>query len=147
MLGWLFDSVGRIRMNTITYSLSGILIAVVGLLFWKADMIGLQAWVWALGWIVTFFVASAAASAAYLTVGEGFPSGMRAKGIALSFVIGTAIGGMAAPSLFEWLVRTETRTGILAYCLFAAALMVGAGATAWYLGFEGEKKSLEDVAG
>jgi MFS family permease len=146
MLGRLFDRVGRRPMIIITYALSGILLAITGLLFWKAEAIGLGVWVWAACWTVTFFFASTAASAAYLTVGEGFASGMRAKAIALSIAFGIGIGGIAAPFFFEWLVQTETRAGILYYCLFAAALMGTAAATAWRLGFPSEKQSLEAVA-
>ena len=50
-------------------------------------------------WSVIFFVASAAASAAYLTASEVFPLEMRAMSIALFYAVGTAAGGVLAPWL------------------------------------------------
>jgi MFS family permease len=47
--------------------------------------------------MVTFFFASAAASAAYLTAGEIFPLEIRALAIAFFFAIGTGIGGVVGP--------------------------------------------------
>ena len=43
-------------------------------------------------WSVVFFFASAAASAAYLTVGECFPLEIRALTIALFYAFGTLLG-------------------------------------------------------
>src|SRR5437660_1036944 len=70
VLGKLFDSVGRKQMITITYALSGVLLALSGWLFHQGL---LTAKTQALAWTVIFFVASAAASSAYLTVSEIFP--------------------------------------------------------------------------
>ena len=57
--GRLFDTVGRRPMITITYALSGILLALSGWLFQHGL---LTAQTQALCWTVIFFVASAAAS-------------------------------------------------------------------------------------
>ena len=51
-----------------------------------------------LAWTAIFFVASAAASSAYLTVGESFPLEMRAIAIALFYAFGTGVGGVAGPA-------------------------------------------------
>jgi len=48
----------------------------------------------AMFWTAIFFFASAAASAAYLTVSESFPLEARALAIACFYALGTAIGGI-----------------------------------------------------
>src|SRR5690606_28304125 len=74
LLGRLFDTVGRRRMIAFTYAASGLLLALTAALF-AAGMLGVVAQTAA--WSVVFFFASAAASSAYLTVGESFPLEMR----------------------------------------------------------------------
>ena len=49
---------------------------------------------------IIFFIASAGASAAYLTASEIFPMETRALCIAFFYAIGTAAGGIAGPLLF-----------------------------------------------
>ena len=82
LLGPLFDSIGRKPMIAATYALSGVLLAIVGWLFSEA-LLGAAALTFA--WSVIFFFASAAASAAYLTVGESFP--LEARAMAIAFFI------------------------------------------------------------
>ena len=94
MLGKLFDTLGRRLMITVTYALSGILMALTGWLFALGWLDAMQQ---TLAWTVIFFVASAAASSAYLTVGESFPLEMRAIAIALFYAFGTGVGGVAGP--------------------------------------------------
>ncbi|HET9046675.1 MAG TPA: MFS transporter, partial [Casimicrobiaceae bacterium] len=103
LLGPLFDQIGRRLMITITYALSGMLIIVVGMLF-KADMMTAQTQTMA--WSLVFFFASAAASSAYLTVGECFPLEIRASAIAWFYALGTALGGIAGPIVFGRLVAS-----------------------------------------
>ena len=67
ILGPLFDSVGRKKMISGTYILSGALLAVSAFLF-EAGV--LDATTQTVMWVITFFFASAGASAAYLTVSE-----------------------------------------------------------------------------
>ncbi len=62
-----------------------------------------------IAWMIVFFFASAAASAAYLTVSEIFPVEIRALAIAAFYAFGTAIGGVAAPALFGALIATGKR--------------------------------------
>ena len=50
--------------------------------------------------LATFFLASAGASSAYLTVSEIFPMETRALAIAFFYAIGTAVGGITGPLLF-----------------------------------------------
>ncbi len=72
LLGHLFDTIGRRKMIAATYALSGVLLALTGWLF-HAGMLTAQTQT--IAWMIIFFVASAAASSAYLTVSEIFPLG------------------------------------------------------------------------
>lgn len=143
LLGPLFDSIGRKVMITLTYAMSGILMAASAFAFQQG---WLSAWEQTLAWTVIFFFASPAASAAYLTVGEAFPLEMRAIAIALFYAFGTAIGGVAGPALFGWLIEGGQRGDIFWGFLLAAVLMLVAAATEWRLGFAAERMPLEDVA-
>src|ERR1700754_1460028 len=97
LLGRLFDTLGRRTMIALTYGVSGILLALSGYLF----AIGvLSAQSQTIAWMVIFFFASPAASAAYLTVSENFPLEVRALAIALFYAVGTGIGGVVGPALF-----------------------------------------------
>jgi MFS family permease len=143
LLGHLFDTVGRRRMIAGTYAISGCIIALTQVVFLHGQ---LTASTQTLLWAVTFFFASAAASAGYLTVSEIFPLEMRALAIALFYAVGTAIGGLIAPALFGGLVETGRPEALAGGYLFGAALMVGAAAVEWWLGVDSERKGLEDVA-
>jgi MFS family permease len=143
LLGHFFDTVGRRRMISGTYLLSGVIIAVTEVLFLHGHLTaGTQTLLWA----VTFFFASAAASAGYLTVSEIFPLEMRALAIALFYAIGTAVGGLAAPALFGSLVETGRREPLFWGYMLGAGLMVAAALVEWWLGVDTEQMSLEDVA-
>jgi len=143
LLGHFFDTIGRRVMITGTYAIAGVLMALTGYGFAQG---WLSAWEQTAAWTVIFFFASAAASAAYLTVGESFPLEMRAMGIALFYAFGTLVGGVAGPALFGALIEGGARTGIMWGYLLGAALMLVAAATEWKLGFAAEGRSLEDVA-
>jgi MFS family permease len=143
LLGHFFDTVGRRRMIAGTYALSGVIIAVTQVFFLRGQ---LTAATQTLLWAVTFFFASAAASAGYLTVSEIFPLEMRALAIALFYAVGTAVGGLAAPALFGALIETGRPQALAAGYLFGAGLMVAAAAVEWWLGVDTERKALEDVA-
>ena len=143
LLGRLFDTLGRRAMITATYGVSGILLALSGYLF----SIGtLSAQGQTIAWMVIFFFASPAASAAYLTVSENFPLEVRALAIALFYAIGTAIGGVAGPALFGVLIDTGSRHSVFLGYLFGAALMVAAAIIAFRYSIAAERKSLETVA-
>jgi MFS family permease len=143
LLGRLFDTLGRRTMITLTYGVSGILLAVSGYLF---SIGALSAQGQTIAWMVIFFFASPAASAAYLTVSETFPLEVRALAIALFYAIGTAIGGVAGPALFGVLIDTGSRNSVFAGYLVGSALMVAAAAIAWRYAVAAERKSLESVA-
>jgi MFS family permease len=142
-LGRLFDTLGRRPMIALTYGVSGILLALSGYLF----SIGvLTATTQTIAWMVIFFCASPAASAAYLTVSETFPLEVRALAIAMFYAIGTGIGGIAGPLLFGALVDTGSRASVFIGYLFGAALMLVAAAIGWRFGVAAERRSLESVA-
>jgi len=143
LLGRLFDTLGRRVMITLTYGVSGVLLAVSGYLF---SIGALSAQTQTIAWMVIFFFASPAASAAYLTVSETFPLEVRALAIALFYAIGTGIGGVAGPALFGALIDTGSRNSVFAGYLFGSALMVAAAIVAWRYAIAAERKSLESVA-
>jgi MFS family permease len=143
LLGRFFDTLGRRIMIALTYGVSGVLLAISGYLF----SIGvLSAQTQTIAWMVIFFFASPAASAAYLTVSENFPLEVRALAIALFYAIGTAIGGVAGPALFGALIDTGSRASVFVGYLLGAALMIVAAGVGWRYAFDAERKSLETVA-
>jgi MFS family permease len=143
LLGRLFDTLGRRVMIAATYGVSGVLLALSGYLF---SIGALSAQTQTIAWMVIFFFASPAASAAYLTVSETFPLEVRALAIALFYAIGTGIGGVFGPALFGVLIDTGSRSSVFAGYLFGSALMVVAAAVAWRYAVAAERKSLETVA-
>lgn len=143
LLGRLFDSIGRKPMIVATYALSGILLIGVGFLFARGTLDATQQ---TIAWTVIFFFASAAASSAYLTVGETFPLEVRAIAIALFYAFGTAVGGIAGPVVFGALIETGERYSVLWGYLLGGGLMLVAAATMAWLGVAAERRALEDVA-
>jgi MFS family permease len=143
VLGRLFDTIGRRIMITLTYGLSGVLMALTG---WMFAMGWLDAVQQTLAWTVIFFVASAAASSAYLTVGESFPLEVRAIAIAVFYAFGTGVGGIVGPLLFGALIDTGSRVSIFYGYLLGGVLMVVAAVVAGFLAANAERRSLEDVA-
>jgi MFS family permease len=141
-LGRLFDTVGRRIMIALTYAVSGILLTVSGYLF---AIEVLSATGQTIAWMVIFFVASAAASSAYLTVSETFPLEVRALAIAFFYAIGTGIGGVAGPWLFGMLIDTGSRWSVFGGYLIGAALMLAAALVAARYAVAAERKPLESV--
>jgi MFS family permease len=143
LLGRLFDVIGRRPMIASTYAASGLLLAATAILFVNGQLsaVGQTA-----AWSVVFFFASAAASSAYLTVGESFPLEMRALSIALFYALGTALGGIVGPWLFGTLIGSGERRAIAGGYALGAALMLIAAAVTLRLGVAAERRSLEDVA-
>jgi MFS family permease len=143
LLGRLFDAVGRRFMIATTYALSGVGLFFTGYLFSQEI---LSATGLALAWSSVFFIASAAASSAYLTVSEVFPLEMRAVAISLFYAAGTALGGFAGPPLFGAMIESGSRGALFGAYAFAAALMCAAALVAAYLGIDAERRSLESIA-
>jgi MFS family permease len=142
LLGRLFDTVGRRAMIGVTYALSGLMLIATAYAFH-------QGWLSAAGqtvcWSVIFFVASAAASSAYLTVSEIFPLEMRAVSISLFYAAGTALGGFAGPPLYGAMIEGGSRGGLFVAYALAGALMCLAAFVAWKLGVDAERRPLEEV--
>jgi MFS family permease len=143
LLGPLFDRVGRRVMIAATYALSGVALALTG---WGFLAGVLNATTQTLAWSAVFFLASAAASSAYLTVSEVFPLEMRALAISIFYAVGTGVGGFAAPALFGALIESGERVNVFAGYLFGAVLVVAAAAIAWRWAVNAERKPLEEVA-
>ena len=143
LLGRLFDTLGRRTMIAATYGASGVLLALSGYLF---SIGALSAQGQTIAWMVIFFFASPAASAAYLTVSETFPLEVRALAIALFYAVGTGIGGVIGPALFGALIDTGSRNSVFAGYLLGSALMIVAAVVAWRYCIAAERKSLESVA-
>jgi len=142
LLGPLFDAVGRRKMIASTYGLAGVLLGATGYAFAHG---WLTAWSQTALWCAVFFVASAAASSAYLTVSELFPVELRAMAIALFYSTGTLVGGLAAPALFGALIASGSRVRLAEGYAGGAVLLVGAAVVAALLGVDAEGKSLEQL--
>jgi MFS family permease len=143
VLGRLFDSIGRRPMISATYALSSLLLAFTGALFARGTLSAASQTVL---WAAIFFIASTAASSAYLTVSEIFPLEMRAIAIALFYAIGTGAGGLAAPAIFGILIQTGERISVFYGYLFGSLLMLAASGIAWRFGVAAERRGLEEVA-
>ena len=143
VLGSLFDTFGRRQMIALTYTGSAVLLCVTGYLF---AIDGLTAWTQTALWTAIFFIASPAASSAYLTVSEIFPLETRALAISFFYSIGTGAGGIAAPWLFGTLIGTGSAWNVFYGYLFAAFLMLAAAAIEVIFGIAAERKGLEKIA-
>lgn len=143
LLGPLFDSFGRRRMIALTYLLTGAGLAFTGWAFMQG---WLNARTQALCWSAVFFVASAAASSAYLTVSEVFPLEMRALAISIFYAVGTGTGGFVAPAVFGRLIEGGDRGAVAAGYGVGAVLAALAGALALRYGVDAERRPLEEVA-
>lgn len=142
VLGRLFDSWGRRPMIGLTYGIAGVLLCLTG---WAFAQGLLTAETQTLAWSVIFFFASAAASAAYLTVGELFPLETRAVTISLFVAFGTLLGGVGAPALFGALIGEGQRSDVFLGYLLGGGLMIVGALAAWFLGVRAERKPLEMV--
>jgi len=143
VLGKLFDTVGRKPMIVATFGIPGLLLAG---LFFPFGHGALTPKSLDICFTVIFFVASSAASAAYLTVSEIFPLEIRALAIAIFYAIGTLIGGVASPLLFGVLIASGSRWNVGFGYLLGAALMLLAALAEWMVGVEAAGKSLESIS-
>ena len=143
LLGHLFDTVGRKKMISGTYVISG-------------AMLAFSAWLFAAGilsasgqtfiWIVIFFFASAGASAGYLTVSEIFPIEIRAEALAVFFAIAQIVGAIG-PAFYGALIGNGSNRANLAIgYLVGGGIMILGGVIEAVLGINAEGKSLEAVA-
>jgi MFS family permease len=143
LLGRYFDTVGRIPMISGTYLGSAAIVAVLGVLVMTDS---LTTWSFMALIIAAFFLASAGASSAYLTVSEIFPMETRALAIALFFAVGTATGGIVGPTLFGQFIHSgDTDLVGLGFLIGASAMALG-GIAELLLGVRAEQQSLESIA-
>ncbi|WIM88901.1 MFS transporter [Candidatus Mycobacterium wuenschmannii] len=143
VLGRLFDTIGRKPMITASYVGSAAVAVLLAVLF-----VTQSGGVWALIAVLaaTFFLASAGASAAYLTVSEIFPMETRALAIAFFYAVGTGIGGISGPLLFGHLIESGQRGQVMWSFLIGAAVMAIAGLVELWLGINAEQRPLEELA-
>jgi MFS family permease len=147
LLGPLFDTIGRRRMISFTYGLSGVLLAVSAWLFHAGSLTATTQTVF---WCIIFFFASAGASSAYLTVSEIFPLELRGQAISFFFSIAQIFGAVAT-SLYGHLIGGANVSNpdrgplTVGYFIGAGVMVVGA-VVAGFLAIDAERKSLEDIA-
>lgn len=139
----IFDTLGRRTMMALSYGLSALFLMITGWLFLRGS---LDARSQTALWSITFFVASAAAGSAYLTVSEVFPLELRGVAIAVFYALGTAAGGLAAPWLFGVLVATGRRLDVFYGYALGWALTAVAALVARWLGGDAERKPLEEIS-
>jgi MFS family permease len=142
LLGRLFDTVGRRIMIATTYAVSGLALLVTGYAFSRGWLTPVTQ---ALSWSLIFFVASAAASSAYLTVSEVFPLEMRAISISLFYAAGTALGGFVGPPLYGAMIESGSREALFGAYALASLLMCVAAVVTYFLGVDAERRPLEQV--
>jgi MFS family permease len=143
LLGRLFDTVGRVPMISGTYLGSAALVAVLAVLLLTDS---LTKWSFMALVLAAFFLASAGASSAYLTVSEIFPMETRALAIALFFAVGTAVGGITGPELFGQFIHSgDADLVALGFIIGATAMALG-GIAELLLGVRAEQRPLEEIA-
>lgn len=143
VLGRFFDTVGRKPMIALSYIGSAVVAVVLAFVFLTRAG-GVWAFIGVLA--ATFFLASAGASAAYLTVSEIFPMETRALAIAFFYAVGTAIGGISGPLLFGQLIESAERGLVMWSFLIGAVVMAAAGVVELWLGVAAEQRPLEEIA-
>jgi MFS family permease len=143
VLSRLFDTIGRRPMIALSYAIAGILLAITGALFAAGQLTAASQTAL---WCGVFFVASAAASSAYLTVSELFPVELRGMAIAFFYAVGTAVGGLAAPAVLGALIESGSRSRVAAAYVFGGVLFLAGAAAAAVFGVAAERKSLEEIA-
>ena len=143
LLGRLFDKIGRKPMIVATYGIAGLLLLATVYPFAHGT---LGARGLGICFTIIFFVASSAASAAYLTVSEIFPLEIRAFAIAVFYSLGTLTGGVGAPLLFGVLIASGSRAHVGVGYLIGGLLMLAGAVCEFFIGVEAAGKSLESVS-
>jgi hypothetical protein len=131
------------RLISGTYIVSGLLLALSAWLFEDGR---LDAETQTIMWVAIFFLASAGASAAYLTVSETWPIEIRAEAIAVFFAIAQVFGALGLVFYGALIGDGSDRTDLFIGYLIGAGIMVAGGIVEIVLGINAERKSLESVA-
>lgn len=143
LLGRFFDTVGRRKMIGGSYAIAAVVLVISAVLF-KADL--LSAGTHTALWCLSFFFASAGASAGYLTVSEIFPLEVRGQAISYFFAVAQIFGSLG-PLLFGALVgKGEDRTPLFWGYILASGIMLIGALVAFKFGVDAEGKSLEEIA-
>ena len=139
VLGHFFDSVSRKLMITATYVGSGLLAAVMEVVMLTgSDSL----------WLFEFCLSSPSSSplrganAAYLTS----PMETRALAIAFFYAIGTAVGGISGPLLFDNLVKSGDRALVSIAFFVGTGVITLVGVIEVFFGVKAERANLEDIA-
>jgi MFS family permease len=143
LLGRFFDTVGRIPMISGTYLGSAAIVVVLAILLRSGS---LTEWSFMALVVAAFFLASAGASSAYLTVSEIFPMETRALAIALFYAIGTAVGGISGPLFFGHFIHSGSADQVATGFFIGAGAMALGGIAELFLGVRAEGQSLENIA-
>ena len=143
LLGPLFDQWGRKPMIAATYGVAGLLLmaTIYPFVHGMLSARGLD-----VCFSIIFFVASSAASAAYLTVSEIFPLEIRAFAIAIFYALGTLAGGVGAPVFFGELIASGSRGHVAWGYALGATLMLAGSLCELVIGIEAAGQSLETVS-
>ncbi len=143
LLGHLFDTLGRKKMISGAYLVSGAMLAVSA---WLFDAGVLHAAGQTCIWIVVFFSASAGASAGYLTVSGIFRIEIRAETLAVFSAIAQIFGAIG-PAFYGWLIGNgQNRTGLTIGYLVGGGIMIIGGVVEALIGINAEGKPLEQIA-
>jgi MFS family permease len=147
-LGRLFDTVGRKPMISGTYLSSAAVAVALAVLLASGGGESGQLGTWGFMALVmgTFFLASAGASSAYLTVSEVFPMETRALAIAFFYAVGTAAGGITGPLLFGHLIASGNPNTLAIGFYIGAVVMAVGGIVELFFGIKAEQRPLEDIA-
>jgi MFS family permease len=137
-----FDTLGRKPMISGTYLISAGITVILGILLVRGGLTSISFIAFV---AVTFFFASAGASAAYLTVSEIFPMETRALAIALFYAVGTGLGGIIGPLLFGNLIAGGPSAIAIGFFI-GAAIMAAGGIAELTLGVRAERMPLENIA-
>jgi MFS family permease len=141
LLGRFFDTAGRKTMIVLTYIASALAILGAAILLqvgFLASPLSMT-----LAWFVIFFFASTAASAAYLTAGESFPSEIRALAFAILFGLSMA-SGVLGWFIYGILIKDlQPESAVSLFCLLAAGVMAVAALVEGFFGIEYAGESLD----
>jgi MFS family permease len=143
LLGRWFDTVGRIPMIAGTYLGSAAVVVALGFMLRSGT---LDRWSFMAFVLAAFFLASAGASAAYLTVSEIFPMETRALSISLYYAVGTAVGGISGPLIFGHMIHSGSIDRVATAFFVGAGAMTLGGLAELRFGVRAEGQSLENIA-
>lgn len=142
ILSRLFDTIGRRKMISLSFLLTGLIFATSDVLFLRGHLGVVSQALW---WAASFFFAASASGSAYLTTSELFPQAIRASAIAIFYAVGTLLAGVFGPAIFGSLLNRGNRLPIFYGFMASAAAMVFAAVVQAIWGVGAERKTLEEI--